>query len=131
VTDYAFLVLIVMMALSFLVRVRMLAVLGHWTPAERSRLFAAFYRQNKLTAILWLLVIALMLVPVAVGKSSDALTFGPLLAAAAIAIVGGVWSNRRLRGMDFPASYVRLHAVQSAVLSTGVAVFAALMLAAH
>lgn len=126
--DHAFVVLIAMMAMSFVFRMRMLAQLRRWTADQRARLFDAFYRQNKLTFMLWLTVIVLLLAPMLLGQPSRELSSVSLLLAVVIAIVGSLWSNRKLRRLDFPAPYVRLHAAQSAVLSVGVTIFALLLL---
>ena len=46
----------------------------------------------------------------------------------AIATLGGAWSNLKLRRLDFPRSYVRLHAVQATVIAVGVIFYCAILI---
>jgi hypothetical protein len=124
------LVLMVMFAVSFVLRMRMLGEIRSWSVQEKARLIDSFNQQQRISTGILLVVLALMVVPLALGEPSLLIAVFATLVAAAVAVGGGAWSNIKLRRLRFPARYVRLHALQVSALSLGVIAYSVFLIIA-
>ena len=122
------LVLMAMFAVSFVLRMRMLGEIRSWSLQEKARLVDSFNRQQRISTAILLVVLVLMMVPLALGEPSLLTAVLATLVAAAVSVVGGAWSNIKLRRLRFPVRYVRLHALQVTALSLGVIAYSVMLI---
>jgi len=123
------LVLMLMFAVSFVLRMRMLAEIRTWSAAEKARLIDSFNQQQKISTGILAAVLVLMVVPLALGDPSVVVAAVATVVAAGVAVLGGAWSNIKLRRLGFPSRYIWLHGLQVTAVSLGVIGYSALLIA--
>lgn len=125
--DRPLLVFIAMFVAVYAIRIAMMNEMRRWPGEQKARLIDAFYRQNKITSMVLLGAMVLMVIPYVVGARSMVFALTMSLTAAAVALIGGLLGNLKLRRLGFPARYVKLHAVLVALMSSGMIAFTLLL----